>query len=764
NEFLLILGGPEQIPQPVFAEEADYHDKSKITRVYSDSCYGQVGLDCAAYDKRRAQIHVGRIPLWLGAKDTAFLTQVLENNLKPESRVKLVDDMLLVGDDCGGKFDKGPQTVTNNGVTTKVVYVQHAPITYISQVGKSVTVDKSYTKYILPESKCQLRDMFERTARYFTGVSCESNPELCAYNTEYCFGKTYQSPRRTDPEPEVDPNIPIYGIPPEDVRGTRLPEYDCTPEAYTAKLSQLDFLYLALHGSPPGLSGVSQKHWWSTSLLSESYITRADSARTNAVREEAKALTDAIDLQGEPIISLNGCNVGNLIKENYEVTDIDRSITLKMLNLGAGIVLASTYYQNNKGCSDMAFAAFGLTGNRRVGASLDNSNRICVGEHACSISGGIGSDPQIVNIYGDPTRIVRFKDFWNDDTIDVNNVPLLTIHHPIATFNAEKITDKTTKAQIREYLKPLEKIFEYLTSHDYQSMTLDELDAVKRACAKDATKCRVPKKSFVLSVDDGYITAYTHLFPLLEVYGVKANLFVPVGKIVDPEGASTPEEKEKLFEFEAYLNDLGRRASDTNEENGMQYAAFVNIPQFYSDEPSYPKLTWGLIREMEASGLVKTYSHSYALDAGESNNYYPYEALLQEDKVEGMALITADIKKARTLLEARLGGKRAFLAWPNGIYSEDAIKAAAAAGVPRENQYGFTAHSLITITPARYTKNERVELYLKLPSQSLRNGISGVAGWNYGKTWLDTVIIPWVERDAAKPDMDDPAQRLTLTT
>ena len=267
-----------------------------------------------------------------------------------------------------------------------------------------------------------------------------------------------------------------------------------------------------------------------------------------------------------------------------------------------------------------------------------------------------------------------------------------------------------------------------------------------------------------MSVDDGYITAYTHLFPLLEVYGVKANLFVPVGKIVDPEGASTPEEKEKLFEFEAYLNDLGRRASDTNEESGMQYAAFVNIPQFYSDEPSYPKLTWGLIREMEASGLVKTYSHSYALDAGESNNYYPYEALLQEDKVEGMALITADIKKARTLLEARLGGKRAFLAWPNGIYSEDAIKAAAAAGVPRENQYGFTAHSLITITPARYTKNERVELYLKLPSQSLRNGISGVAGWNYGKTWLDTVIIPWVERDAAKPDMDDPAQRLTLTT
>jgi peptidoglycan/xylan/chitin deacetylase (PgdA/CDA1 family) len=67
--------------------------------------------------------------------------------------------------------------------------------------------------------------------------------------------------------------------------------------------------------------------------------------------------------------------------------------------------------------------------------------------------------------------------------------------------------------------------FEYLKKNNYKTFWLSEIDTLKNH------KQELPKKSIVLTFDDGFVDNFTELYPLLQEYNFKAVCFMVLGRI-----------------------------------------------------------------------------------------------------------------------------------------------------------------------------------------------------------------------------------------
>lgn len=131
--------------------------------------------------------------------------------------------------------------------------------------------------------------------------------------------------------------------------------------------------------------------------------------------------------------------------------------------------------------------------------------------------------------------------------------------------------------------KELESYFNYLSKNNYRTFTLKEIDRLYKA------KQKLPKKSVVLTFDDGYYDNYNIVFPLLKKYNLKAIFFVNtlfVGERYD----RTP----AVYEM----------ADQVNADLIHNY--FKSLPT-QSDQ----YFSWEEMREMELSGLVDIQCHSH---------------------------------------------------------------------------------------------------------------------------------------------------------
>lgn len=97
------------------------------------------------------------------------------------------------------------------------------------------------------------------------------------------------------------------------------------------------------------------------------------------------------------------------------------------------------------------------------------------------------------------------------------NKLLVLEYHSISTNGFEdQIT--ITKEKFISHL-------DYLRDNGYQTMWLSEVGQYQNA------KKPLPPKTVVLTFDDGYKNNYTELFPLLKEYGMKATVFMVLGRI-----------------------------------------------------------------------------------------------------------------------------------------------------------------------------------------------------------------------------------------
>lgn len=164
----------------------------------------------------------------------------------------------------------------------------------------------------------------------------------------------------------------------------------------------------------------------------------------------------------------------------------------------------------------------------------------------------------------------------------------------------------------------------------------------------------LPKKPVVIVADDAHQSVYTVLYPLAKKYAIPVTLFTYPSAI-----------------------------------SNANYA-----------------MTWDELQEVEGSGFFDIQSHTY---------WHPN--FLREKKklstIEYHKFVDIQLIKSKKKLEKEMGKTIDVLAWPFGLYDEELIKKATAAG--------YT--TLLTIEPRPVKNGERLAA---LPRYLLSNQIRGI--------------------------------------
>jgi biofilm PGA synthesis lipoprotein PgaB len=187
----------------------------------------------------------------------------------------------------------------------------------------------------------------------------------------------------------------------------------------------------------------------------------------------------------------------------------------------------------------------------------------------------------------------------------------------------------------------LEDQFIWLKKNGYSVVSVQAvLDAA-------AGKSTLPEKSVLLTFDDGYLSFYSKVFPLLKKYHYPASVAL-VGTWMD--GNVTAE------------------------------------------DPGKPLMNWEQVREVANSGLVEIASHTYSFHTGIVANpqgntqaaavtrLYDDPMLIYENDEQYRARIRTEMLKSSDFIFQHAGIRPRVMVWPYGEYNATAIAAAKEAG------------------------------------------------------------------------------------
>lgn len=193
-------------------------------------------------------------------------------------------------------------------------------------------------------------------------------------------------------------------------------------------------------------------------------------------------------------------------------------------------------------------------------------------------------------------------------------IPVLMYHHfaeGAKPADAATVTDpEVFKSQLL-----------YLKSIGYETITDQDLLLFLQEGK------RMPKKPFLIAIDDGYLSNYTYAYPILKELGMKATIYV-----------------------------IGRYIVSPNE---------TYLPHFNFDQA----------REMIESGVINIQSHTY--DSHHKINDFkliPRPVLVtkmeKESQEEYEARIRDDLKKSKEILEKELGIEVTTISYPYGSHNK----------------------------------------------------------------------------------------------
>lgn len=186
--------------------------------------------------------------------------------------------------------------------------------------------------------------------------------------------------------------------------------------------------------------------------------------------------------------------------------------------------------------------------------------------------------------------------------------------------------------------------FAWLRENGYTPVSLDQIVAARRGGKP------LPSKAVLLSFDDGYLSFYTRVYPVLREFRFPAVLAI-VGKWID-----SPPKTQVAY---------GEKGG---EKDGVIDARFP---------------TWGQLREMTASGLVEIASHTYDLHRGVLANpqgnlqpaattrVYDVASGSYEDDASWRTRVRADLARNTQLIERETGRRPRAIVWPYGSYNDE---------------------------------------------------------------------------------------------
>ncbi len=208
-------------------------------------------------------------------------------------------------------------------------------------------------------------------------------------------------------------------------------------------------------------------------------------------------------------------------------------------------------------------------------------------------------------------------------------VPVLMYHHVSPVDGMITTSPANFESQL-----------EWLKRRGYRSLTTAEF-------AGHLNGQPVPRKSVLITFDDGYLDNWVYAYPLLKKYGYTAAIFLVTSWI----GDGPPR------------NHLGQGELPATPSHRECEAL---IEQGRGDSVI---LRWSEIEAMRADGACEFHSHTHT--------HTRWDKIQPEDKNRRMG---EEIALSRACLQSRLGGVSEHFCWPQGYFDADYIKLAQQAG------------------------------------------------------------------------------------
>lgn len=192
-------------------------------------------------------------------------------------------------------------------------------------------------------------------------------------------------------------------------------------------------------------------------------------------------------------------------------------------------------------------------------------------------------------------------------------VPVLMYHH----FTEDKQQTTSETVHTEEFKKQMR----YLKDNGYTALTSNELIDIING------KKRAPKNPILITADDGYLSNYEYMYPVLKENKLKATVFL-----------------------------IGDRVDNADTQS-------IGLP----------KINWDKAKEMYQSGVMDFQSHTYnshdmlQTKSGEKGNFSA--PLLGESDDRYKSRIDKDIKQSIKSIEDNLGYTPLAIAYPFGHYS-----------------------------------------------------------------------------------------------
>lgn len=245
--------------------------------------------------------------------------------------------------------------------------------------------------------------------------------------------------------------------------------------------------------------------------------------------------------------------------------------------------------------------------------------------------------------------------------------------------------------------------FDWLLANGFHVVSLEDVVAAQQG------RRALPAKAVLLTFDDGLISAYTRVWPLLRAYHYPAVMALEGSWMDLPPG--------KPFDYNG-------KKCDRN--------CFVS---------------WAQVREMQASGLVEIASHTWDLHRGiignPQGNLMPAAVTMAYDPVSGAyesgeayrARIHADLKHSADEIQQQTGRRPRAVVWPYGAYNRVARQEAASVG--------------LTVSLSLDVSNTRLSPDTTIPRLLIADniGVDGLAALIHRQRWVEPQRVVQVDLD-----------------
>ena len=205
-------------------------------------------------------------------------------------------------------------------------------------------------------------------------------------------------------------------------------------------------------------------------------------------------------------------------------------------------------------------------------------------------------------------------------------LPVLMYHHVSPKPGLVTCSPENFRAQMR-----------WLAENGWKTLSTAEFSAALAAGSW-------PKKSVLVTFDDGYLDNWVHAHPVLAEFGQRASIFLITGWIGDgPARTGTPEVP--------------------THKQAMAAAAEGKLDDAF--------MRWSEVEAMRAAGTADFHSHTHT--------HTRWDRQIADQATRDAAL-AEDLAASRATLAARLGEATPHLCWPQGYYDAAYQRVARAAG------------------------------------------------------------------------------------